>query len=80
VPFRDLAEEYLAFVDDVLDELGSRQEIEYVRTILRDGTGADRQLHVFEETQDLKKVVDFIIAETEAGLFEESAAALPAAS
>jgi len=80
VPFRDLAEEYLAFVDDVLDELGSREEIEYIRTILRDGTGADRQLRVFEETQDLKKVVDFIIAETEAGLFEESAAALPAAS
>jgi carboxylate-amine ligase len=80
VPFGSLAEEYLAFVDDVLDELGSREEIEYIRTILRDGTGADRQLRVFEETQDLKKVVDFIIAETEAGLFEESAAVLPAAS
>jgi glutamate---cysteine ligase / carboxylate-amine ligase len=80
VPFRDLAEEYLAFVDDVLDELGSRKEIEYIRTILREGTGADRQLRVYEKTQDLQKVVDYIIEETEVGLFEPSAAAVPAAS
>lgn len=80
VPFRDLAEEYLAFVDDVVDELGSREEVRYIRTILREGTGADRQLRVFEETQDLKKVVDYIIEETEVGLFEPSTAAVPAAS
>jgi carboxylate-amine ligase len=80
VPFRDLAEEYLSFVDDVLDELDSRHEIQYIRTILRDGTGADRQLRVFEESQDLKKVVDFIIDETEVGLFESNPAAVPAAS
>jgi carboxylate-amine ligase len=73
-------EEYLAFVDDVVDELGSRGEIEYIRTILRDGTGADRQVRVFEETQDLKKVVDYIIEETEAGLFDQSDAAVPIAS
>ena len=35
------------------------------------GTGADRQLRVFEETNDLKKVVDYIVEETEAGLEEE---------
>jgi len=75
VPFRDLAEEYLEFVDDVLDEVGSREEVSYVREILRMGTGADRQLRVFEETQDLKKVVDYIIQETEVGLFESVPAA-----
>ena len=74
VPFRDLAEEYLAFVDDVLDELDSREEVGYIREILRMGTGADRQLRVFEQTRDLKKVVDFIIQETEVGLFEAVAA------
>ena len=31
VPERELIEEYLAFVDDVLDELGSREEVEYIR-------------------------------------------------
>ncbi|HUI42388.1 MAG TPA: carboxylate-amine ligase [Terriglobia bacterium] len=77
VPFRDLAEEYLEFIDDVVDELDCREETNYVRRILRDGTGADRQLRVFEETQDLKKVVDFIIQETEVGLFEPSPAELP---
>jgi glutamate---cysteine ligase / carboxylate-amine ligase len=37
------------------------------------GSGADCQLRVFAETGDLKKVVDYIIEETEAGLEEESA-------
>jgi carboxylate-amine ligase len=60
--------EYLEFVDDVVDELGSRSEIEYVRTMLERGSGADRQLKVFEETQDLKKVVEYMVAETQAGL------------
>lgn len=69
VPERDLVLEYLDFVDDVVDELGSRREIEYIRTILEVGTGADRQLRIFKETGDLKKVVDYIIYETEQGLF-----------
>jgi glutamate---cysteine ligase / carboxylate-amine ligase len=75
VPFRHLAEEYLEFVDDVLDELDSRDEVGYIRQILSMGTGADRQLRVFEETQDLKKVVDYIMQETEAGLLESVSAA-----
>ena len=74
VPFRSLADEYLQFIDDVVDDLDCRQETNYVRTILSEGTGADRQLRVFQETQDLKKVVDYIIQETEVGLFETSSA------
>jgi len=73
VPVRDLILEYLKFVDDVVDELGSREEIDYVHKIMEMGTGADRQIRVFEETGDLKKVVDFIIEETEVGVAEQPA-------
>ncbi len=68
VPARDLVLEYLDFVDDVLDELDSREEINYIHEILKMGSGADRQLRVFEETGDLNKVVDYIIEETGMGL------------
>jgi carboxylate-amine ligase len=74
VPVRDLIHEYLDFVDDVVDELGSRSEINYIHTILERGTGADRQLQVFRETGDLTKVVDYMIAETEAGIAEKDQA------
>src|SRR5947209_6029350 len=70
VPVRDLIHEYLDFVDDVVDELDSREELNYIRTIMETGSGADRQTRVFQETGDLKKVVDFIIEETEVGLDE----------
>ena len=70
VPARDLVREYLEFVDDVVDELDSRQELEYIHKIVETGSGADRQLRVFQQTGDLKKVVDYITEETEAGLAE----------
>jgi carboxylate-amine ligase len=60
--------EILDFVDDVVDDLGSRHEIEYIREILATGTGADRQLKVWQETGDLRAVVNNIIKETEHGL------------
>src|SRR5271155_270066 len=50
VPVKDLIYEYLHFVDDVVDDLGSRHEINYVHHILEHGTGADRQLRIFQET------------------------------
>jgi carboxylate-amine ligase len=74
VPMRDLALELLEVVDDVVDELGSRQEIEYVRTILTDGTSADRQLRVYRETGDLRAVVRATVDETRDGV-EQSARA-----
>ena len=70
VPTRDLIQEYLLFIDDVVDELDCRDEINYVQQMLQNGCGADRQLRVFEETGDLKKVVDYTVAETKAGLDE----------
>jgi carboxylate-amine ligase len=65
---RKLILEYLSFVDDVLDELGSRNEIDYIHNMLEQGSGADRQLKVYRETGDLKDVVDYMAAETKAGL------------
>ena len=73
LPERDLILEYLQFVDDVVDELNSREEIEYIHQILETGSGADRQLRVFRETGDLKQVVDYIIEETEVGVAETAA-------
>jgi len=58
------------FVDDVLDELGSRAEVEYAFHILEHGTSADRQLARYRETGDLKAVVDSLIAETAEGVVD----------
>jgi carboxylate-amine ligase len=64
VPYRDLAEELCEFVDDVLDELDSRPAVDYIHTILAEGTSADRQLKVYEETGSLVAVVDRLCEET----------------
>src|SRR5207249_11486290 len=58
VPARDLIRELLEFVDDVLDDLGSRKEVEHIHTILERGTSADEQLRVYSETNDLQAAVD----------------------
>ena len=58
VPTRELVLELLDFVDDVLDDLGSRKEVEHIHTILERGTSAEEQLRVYSETNDLKAVVD----------------------
>jgi carboxylate-amine ligase len=68
VDARALMDELLAFVDPVVDELGSRDEMETVRRIVRDGTGADRQLAVYRRERTVKSVVDHLIAETAQGL------------
>jgi carboxylate-amine ligase len=72
VPMRELAEELLEFIDDVVDDLRSRREIQYVRTILAGGTSAEKQLHVYRETGDLRAVVQSIVDETRAEV-EQSA-------
>ena len=78
VPFRELMEELFEFVDGVIDDLGSRREIESLRWILDNGSGADRQLRAFHENAgDLKKVVDFICAETSHGIEVAPAPAAP---
>ncbi|MGZ8846459.1 MAG: carboxylate-amine ligase, partial [Pyrinomonadaceae bacterium] len=61
VPTKDLVRELLDFVDPVLDDLGSRKEVEHIHTILERRTSADEQLRVFHETKDLNAVVDRLI-------------------
>jgi carboxylate-amine ligase len=65
---RDLLNEMLDFVSTEVDELGNQREIAHVERIMCEGTGADRQLMVWERTQDMNAVVDQIIAETNEGL------------
>src|SRR5262245_5071435 len=64
VPMRELALELMAFVDDVVDELGSRREVAFLQQILIDGTSAERQLQVYRETGDLRAVVRAVVDET----------------
>jgi carboxylate-amine ligase len=60
--------ELLDFVDDVVDELGSREQINYVHQILKKWNWSRKQLAVFEKTNDITKVVDFITDEFTKGL------------
>jgi glutamate---cysteine ligase / carboxylate-amine ligase len=68
VDAKALMHELVAFVDEVLDPLGSRAEVEYLLKIVDGGTSADRQLAIFKQTNDLKDVVDNLIAETTEGV------------
>jgi len=68
VPFAQLVNELLEFIDDVVDDLGCRTEVNYVYQMLEQGSGADRQLKVFEETGDLVEVAKYIVAQTSKGL------------
>jgi carboxylate-amine ligase len=70
VPMRDLAVELLEFVDDVVDTLGSRNEVTYLETMIREGTSADRQIATYAKTGHFHSVVDAVAAETVAGVPE----------
>ena len=64
VSFSELLDELLEFVDDVVDELGSRKDVYYAREIMRLGPGANRQMAAFQRRRDLRDVVDLIVEET----------------
>ena len=68
VPMRDLALELLEFIDDVVDELGSREAVSQIHTVLAEGTSADRQLAVYRKTGDMKAVVSHLIEETRSSM------------
>jgi carboxylate-amine ligase len=79
VPMRSLIPELLELVDDVVDDLGSRPAVNYVNTIMKDGTSAERQMRVYAQTNDLKAVVRHIVAETRGGVLEPKQASSQAA-
>ncbi|MDQ6772141.1 MAG: carboxylate-amine ligase [Candidatus Dormibacteraeota bacterium] len=66
VPMRQLGLELLEFIDDVVDDLNSRPAVTYLEKILEEGTSADRQLRVHQQTRSLESVVDHICAESAA--------------
>jgi carboxylate-amine ligase len=69
LPARQLILELVEwFIADVIDELGTRKEVEYVYRILEHGSSADRQLQTYRRTGDLKTVVDQVVAETLEGI------------
>jgi glutamate---cysteine ligase / carboxylate-amine ligase len=68
VPMRELMLELMGLIDDVVDDLGSRSAVEYIHTILNEGTSAERQLRVYQQTGDLKDVVRHLVMETRASV------------
>jgi glutamate---cysteine ligase / carboxylate-amine ligase len=68
-PARDLIREMIEwFIGDVIDELGSRPQVEYAYKIMAEGTSADRQIATYNRTGNIKDVVDQLIRETEEGV------------
>ena len=64
IPFKDLFNEMMEFIDDVVDPLGSRKQIDYLKKIVENGTSADRQIKMFDKNKNKLDVVDNLISET----------------
>ena len=64
VDTRELLGELLEFISTEVDELGSHEEIAHVEKIMREGTGADRQIAAWERQHNMHDVVDLIVDET----------------
>ena len=68
----DLWREIIGLFGSVVDDLGARRDLDYVETIFKHGTSADRQLSTFRKSLDaghnqetaLVQVMDQILAET----------------
>ena len=65
---RSLLNELLEFVASEVDEFGTQREMAHIERIMSEGTGADRQLAIWKQTQEMKAVVDHIVTETYEGL------------
>jgi carboxylate-amine ligase len=60
VETKALIYELLDFVDDTLNDLGSRDTLSAIGELFKAGTGADRQLAVYKQNNSLIEVVDYI--------------------
>lgn len=76
VPYRELIEEILSLVAEDAEALGCVDEIARARSIVAEGTSADRQIEVYDakiragadHDNALRAVVDHLIAETKEAL------------
>ncbi len=66
IRMRDSIHELLDFVDDIIDDLGSRDALHYLRELMDNphGTGADRQVAIYQQTGDINQVTQFLIQQT----------------
>ncbi|MEN9976028.1 MAG: hypothetical protein RIR36_188, partial [Bacteroidota bacterium] len=60
VETKALIYELLDFVDDTLNDLGSRDTLLAIDSLFKAGTGADRQLAAYKQNNSLIEVVDYI--------------------
>jgi len=67
-PFSELARELVEFVSETTEILGTTHYMKKIIEIADTGTSAHRQLEVFEQTGDLKNVVDWLMNETMRGI------------
>ena len=67
---RQAIHELLDFVDEMFDDLGSRREIDYLRALLvsQRGTGADRQIAVYQQTGSVDAVLRLLMQQTMQGI------------
>ncbi len=67
---RESLSELLDFVEDVVDDLGSRREMNYLHQLLesRQGTGADRQIAIYEQTGSIEAVIKLLMQQTMQGI------------
>ncbi|HEX6481246.1 MAG TPA: carboxylate-amine ligase [Ktedonobacteraceae bacterium] len=70
LPIRNAIHELLDFVEDVVDVLGSRHEMNYLRALLDspDGTGADRQIATYQKNKDVDEVLALLMEQTMQGV------------
>jgi carboxylate-amine ligase len=68
VPYEELLEELLALIRPYAEQLGCWEEAKHARRIVKEGTSADHQLRVYDESGgDLNAVVDWLVQATREG-------------